>query len=49
MWEPSYDTDLWLKRGIIDLFVQKVEQGDAETTNNLSPQVISLLEWKPSW
>jgi len=47
MWEPTYDTELWKEKNILDLFVQNVGQGDAETLQNLSPQMISDLEWIP--
>jgi hypothetical protein len=46
-WEPSYDTELWSEKSILNLFVQKVEQVDAEGTANLPPQMIKVLEWKP--
>ncbi|HTH82621.1 MAG TPA: BNR repeat-containing protein [Mucilaginibacter sp.] len=47
LWEPSYDTRLWKQEGIIDLFLQKVEQGDGEKTEDVPPTPISVLEWKP--
>jgi hypothetical protein len=46
-WEPSYDTDLWRSRQQMDLFVQKVEQGDGEAMTDTPPQMISVLEWAP--
>jgi hypothetical protein len=46
-WEPSYDTELWLKKKVLHLFVERVEQGDGETTNKLEPQEVRVLEWKP--
>jgi hypothetical protein len=46
-WEPTYDTELWKQRGIISLFVQNVEQADAEGKANMPPQMIQVLEWKP--
>lgn len=49
LWEPSYDTELWKKKKVLDLFIQKVEQGDGETTKNILPQLVSVLEWKPVW
>ena len=44
-WEPTYDTDLWLQRKIVHLFVQKTEQTDAEGISILAPQMISILQW----
>jgi hypothetical protein len=47
MWEPSYDTELWARAKVLDIFLERVGQGDAETSQNLAPQPISILEWKP--
>jgi hypothetical protein len=47
MWEPSYDTELWARSRVLHLFVQKVGQGDSETMENMPPQPVSILEWKP--
>ncbi|CAM3706131.1 BNR repeat-containing protein [Mucilaginibacter galii] len=49
LWEPAYDTNLWSSKGVLQLFVQKVEQGDAETTKDVPAQMVSVLEWKPGW
>ena len=46
-WEPSYDSMLWQRTQQLHIFVQRVGQGDGETLDNLSPQVISILEWNP--
>lgn len=46
-WEPSYDTDVWQSRGELHLFVQQVAQGDGEKTENVPPQPVGVLEWKP--
>lgn len=46
-WEPSYDTEVWRNSGVLHLFVERVEQGDAETTKNIAPQPVKVLEWKP--
>jgi hypothetical protein len=46
-WEPTYDTELWKKKQQLDLFVEKCEQGDGERTEELAPQMISVLEWIP--
>jgi BNR repeat-containing family member len=46
-WEPSYDPIRWARDKQLDLFVQNVGQGDAEKLENLPPQTVSILEWKP--
>jgi hypothetical protein len=46
-WEPSYDTELWGSAKVLDIFLERVGQGDAETSQNVPPQIISILEWKP--
>lgn len=46
-WEPTFDAIRWEQDGQLDLFVQKVGQGDGERTENIPPQPVSILEWKP--
>ncbi|MDF2192301.1 BNR repeat-containing protein [Paraflavitalea sp. CAU 1676] len=46
-WEPTYDTEWWKQKKVLQLFVQRVEQVDGEGKANLPPQTISVLEWKP--
>jgi hypothetical protein len=46
-WEPTYDTELWKEKGVLNLFVQKTVQADAEGMANIPPQMIRVLEWKP--
>jgi len=46
-WEPAYDVQLWRERGVMHVFTQRVGQGDAETLEDLPPQLISILEWRP--
>lgn len=46
-WEPSYDTELWKQKKILDLFVQKVAQADGEGLTTLPPQLIKVCEWNP--
>ncbi|TXK36486.1 neuraminidase [Pontibacter qinzhouensis] len=48
-WEPTYDTELWKEKGILNLFVQKVEQVDGEGRANMPPQPIEVVEWKPAF
>lgn len=47
MWEPSFDQNLWNQQKKLHLFIQKVGQSDGEKPENLPPQMISILEWKP--
>jgi hypothetical protein len=44
MWEPSYDLDRWRSDRRLDLFLQRVGQGDAETQEEIAPQMVSILE-----
>lgn len=46
-WEPSYDVERWMASHVLDVFVQRAGQGDGETTANLDPQPVTILEWKP--
>jgi hypothetical protein len=46
-WEPTYDTELWKDKKILDLFVQKVVQVDGEGRANVLPEPVQVLEWKP--
>jgi hypothetical protein len=48
-WEPTYDQQLWSTKHELDLFVQRVGQGDGETLENLPAQLISVLEWNPKF
>jgi hypothetical protein len=43
-WEPSYDTELWKTEKKLHLFLQNVGQGQAETTVDMVPQMVSVLE-----
>ena len=46
-WEPSYDTEWWKQKKILQLFVQRVEQVDGEGKANIPPQPVQVLECKP--
>lgn len=48
-WEPNYDAELWKSKGILNLFVLRVEQPDAEGLAAFPPQRLRVLEWKPDW
>jgi len=43
-WEPSFDTELWKEKGILNLFVQRVGQGSGEKAVEMPPTMISVLE-----
>ncbi|MFA9389008.1 MAG: BNR repeat-containing protein [Prolixibacteraceae bacterium] len=43
-WEPSFDTELWKTDKKLNLFIQKVGQGQGETTVEMEPQMVSILE-----
>jgi hypothetical protein len=46
-WEPTYDTELWKEKGLLHLFVQNVEQVDAEGKANVPATMVKVLEWSP--
>jgi hypothetical protein len=48
-WEPTYDTELWKEKGVLNLFVQRVEQVDAEGSASIPPQPIRVVAWKPAF
>lgn len=43
-WEPSYDSELLKEKNKIQLYFQRVGQGQAETTVSLPPQDVGILE-----
>ena len=47
MWEPTYDPEVWRSRKELHLFVQRVGQGQGETTEEIPAQPVSVLEWRP--
>lgn len=46
-WEPSFDTELWNRSHVLNLFVQRAGQASGEGAVNLAPQPVTILEWKP--
>ncbi|MBL7737928.1 MAG: BNR repeat-containing protein [Chitinophagaceae bacterium] len=46
-WEPIYDAQLWKKKNVLSLFVQRTVQADAEGLTNTPPQMVQVLEWRP--
>lgn len=47
MWEPSYDRVLWMRDGKLHVYLQPVEQADAEGMTDAKPTAVSVLEWEP--
>jgi hypothetical protein len=43
-WEPTYDTELWKDKKILNLFIQKVVQVDGEGQANITAQPVQVLE-----
>jgi hypothetical protein len=43
-WEPSFDTELWRRKGDLHLFVQYTEQADAEGKTEIQPQQVYVFE-----
>ncbi len=43
-WEPGHDTELWKNRQELHLYVQRTGQGDGESTTEMKPQMIYVLE-----
>lgn len=48
-WEPSFDTELWKQKKLLNLFVQHTEQTDGEGISNIQPQPVKVLEYKPKF
>jgi len=46
-WEPTYDTELWIEKHMLHIFVQNVGQGDSEQLERFPSQLVSILEWEP--
>lgn len=46
-WEPSYDTELWRRHGMLSLFVQNVQQVDGEGQAIVPPSAVTVLDWTP--
>ncbi|WP_228098865.1 BNR-4 repeat-containing protein [Pedobacter sp. MC2016-24] len=46
-WEPSYDTELWKDKSVLNLYVQNVIQIDGEGKADAKPSPVQVLEWKP--
>jgi hypothetical protein len=46
-WEPTYDLQRWRGNGVLSLFVQRVGQGDGERLEDMAPQMVSIVDWRP--
>ena len=46
-WEPSYDTELCKQSKKLQIFIQKAGQGDGEKLENIAPQPVYIVEYKP--
>lgn len=46
-WEPTFDTELWQQRKILNLFLQNVQQVDGEGRANIAAQPVHVLEFNP--
>ena len=46
-WEPTYDPVAWASLHRLFLFFQRVGQGDGESLENVPPQPVSIVEWRP--
>lgn len=47
-WEPSFDTELWRRSGLLHLYFQPVQQADAEGVLPGAPTKVGVLEWAPA-
>uniref|UniRef100_UPI00388F9499 BNR repeat-containing protein n=1 Tax=Arcticibacter sp. TaxID=1872630 RepID=UPI00388F9499 len=46
-WEPTFDTELWQQKKILNLFLQNVQQIDGEGKANIEAQPVYVLEFDP--
>jgi hypothetical protein len=46
-WEPTFDTELWRNESRLHLFLQRVEQLDAEGIKHDVSSFVQVLEWNP--
>lgn len=46
-WEPTYDSELWRRRGVLHLFHQAVRQVDGEGVASVPPSPVRVLQWTP--
>lgn len=46
-WEPSYDTELWKDKKVLNLYLQNVIQIDGEGKAKTKSTAVQVLQWKP--
>jgi hypothetical protein len=46
-WEPTYDTELWKNKHLLNIFLENVTQIDGEGRADSKPQPVRVLEWDP--
>jgi len=46
-WEPTYDSELWRRQGVLHLFHQGVRQVDGEGVASVPPSPVRVLQWTP--
>lgn len=44
LWEPTYDTELWKAKSKLHLFIQNVQQEEADAASSFPPQMIEVME-----
>lgn len=47
MWEPNYNRVLWRQAGTIHVFVQQVEQAEAEGMTDAAATQVNVLQREP--
>jgi hypothetical protein len=47
-WEPTYDSELWRRQGVLHLFIQPVRQVDGEGVASVPPSTVRVLQWQPN-
>ena len=47
-WEPSFDTELWRTSNRLNVYLQTVQQRDAEGVASSAPTRVGVLEWTPT-
>jgi len=48
-WEPSYDTELWKDKNMLNLYLQNVTQVDGEGKAESKPTAVKVLQWQPKF
>ncbi|PRY48598.1 putative BNR repeat neuraminidase [Arcticibacter pallidicorallinus] len=46
-WEPTFDTELWQQKKVLNLFLQNVQQVDGEGKADIGAQPVYVLEYVP--